>query len=294
MPYPRTAQALDRILRLIAKLYRFEPITLADAAAKFEVSERTIRRDLEKIARIIPVRKEQGLWQLDTAGKRRELLGQTVLRAFAENMRIQSSYLDSRSSDPRLVAFAIRYHRLPKALGEVIIKAILENHQIAFEYKDKNGHPSHRTVDPVKLLHAQGFWYLISYDHDRQAQRNFRLDLIRALKILPKHRTLFSEKLRQIENTLDPWQSAGTSLTEVRLYADPYAANYLKENPLLPSQTLFATHQDGAMTFSYRITHPMELLPKVKSWIPHLLIEEPDELRNVLMKELREYLGKGE
>jgi predicted DNA-binding transcriptional regulator YafY len=292
MPYPRTSQSLGRILRLIAKLYRFEPVILSQVATEFDVSERTIRRDLKKITEVIPLKQERGIWQLDTTAKQRGLLGRVVLQAFAENMRIKSSCLDSRSTDPRLVAFAIRYHRLPRKPGEAILQAILENRQISFDYTDKSGQHSHRTVDPVRLLHAQGFWYLICYDHNRQSQRNFRLDHISRLRILPDSRSLSPKQLQRIEATVDPWQSADTPVTEVLIYAEPYAANYLQDNPLLPSQSLLSAHEDGGMTFHYQITHPMELLPKIKSWIPYLHIEEPIELREKLHKELEKYCSQ--
>ncbi len=53
----------------------------------------------------------------------------------------------------------------------IIRTAVAARSTIEFSYR---GQP--RVLDPWGLLLRGGFWYVIGYDHDRQAQRTFRVD----------------------------------------------------------------------------------------------------------------------
>jgi predicted DNA-binding transcriptional regulator YafY len=49
---------------------------------------------------------------------------------------------------------------------------------VTFAYRTADGRDTSRTVDPHGLVHRSGRWYLVGYDHDRAADRAFRLDRI--------------------------------------------------------------------------------------------------------------------
>ena len=53
----------------------------------------------------------------------------------------------------------------------IIRTAVATRSTIEFSYRGQ-----HRVLDPWGLLLRGGFWYVIGYDHDRQAQRTFRVD----------------------------------------------------------------------------------------------------------------------
>ncbi|WP_456382875.1 helix-turn-helix transcriptional regulator [Hydrogenimonas sp.] len=290
MPYRKRKDQIERILNIASRIFSMQNITLAVEAERFGVSERTIRRDLAKIGQTIPLRHTPYGVQIDLHAGNTDLLDHALLQAFAESARIRAACLDRHTLDPQTVELAIRYHRLPKKLGERVLEAIHADRLCRFDYKDKEHHYSKRTAAPVKLLSAQGVWYLIAYDMEKKAQRNFRLDRIRKLEILDTSRNLPADTLAALEAVRDPWSDIHTTPEPIRLYADPYAANYLEELPLHPSQSLEEAHADGGAVFLYRITHPMELMPRIKSWIPHIRILEPAEWQNELKKELQAYL----
>lgn len=49
---------------------------------------------------------------------------------------------------------------------------------LRFAYRTADGRDTTRTVDPHGLVHRAGRWYLVGRDHDRDADRAFRLDRI--------------------------------------------------------------------------------------------------------------------
>jgi predicted DNA-binding transcriptional regulator YafY len=49
---------------------------------------------------------------------------------------------------------------------------------LRFTYRDRHQQPSERRVEPHRLVHVRGRWYLAAYDLAREAWRSFRLDRI--------------------------------------------------------------------------------------------------------------------
>ena len=287
----RCDQRIERIVRILHRLYRPEAIRLEEAEA-FGVSTRTLRRDMELIGTLLPLERRRGVWRIDlpALGHRENDLDHALLQAFAENARIRAACLDRHSRDPQIVELAVRYHQLPRKRGETLLHAILHDRRCRFDYRDKEGTLTHRSVAPVKLLSDRGSWYLIAWDIDKEAQRNFRLERIRNLKITDEARGLDTDLLHALESVRDPWSDIHAEVQPILLHADSYATPYLKDMPLHPSQQLEEPHSDGGALFSYRVTHMMELIPRIKSWIPHLRILEPEEWHIHLSDELKGYL----
>ncbi len=59
-----------------------------------------------------------------------------------------------------------------------LMEAQLARQVVRFVYAIPGTPPARRTVDPHALVHRRGRWYLVGRDHDRDAQRVFRLDRI--------------------------------------------------------------------------------------------------------------------
>lgn len=57
--------------------------------------------------------------------------------------------------------------------------ALLHRRVLTFEYVDRNGSASRRTVEPLGLLSAEGQWYLVGWCRLRGDVREFRLDRMR-------------------------------------------------------------------------------------------------------------------
>lgn len=67
----------------------------------------------------------------------------------------------------------------PRAIGAVLANlthATRELRLIRFEYRDRGGAHTTRTVEPYRLVHAGARWYLLAWDRDREDWRNFRVD----------------------------------------------------------------------------------------------------------------------
>ncbi|MDE0803094.1 MAG: WYL domain-containing protein [Acidimicrobiales bacterium] len=54
-----------------------------------------------------------------------------------------------------------------------VFEAVGQHRQMAFRYRDKD-----RVVDPFRLHHERGHWYVQGHDHDAGQARSFRLDRV--------------------------------------------------------------------------------------------------------------------
>jgi predicted DNA-binding transcriptional regulator YafY len=67
----------------------------------------------------------------------------------------------------------------PRVDADVLttLAAVCRDHErLRFDYADHSGDESRRTVEPYRLAHAKGRWYLVAFDLDRDDWRTFRVD----------------------------------------------------------------------------------------------------------------------
>ncbi|MFI6469063.1 helix-turn-helix transcriptional regulator [Streptomyces sp. NPDC050516] len=197
--------ALVEELRAIAP----RPRTVGWLATRFEVSGRTVQRDLQALMESgVPVRCEAGRrggWFIDPGMTlppvnltSEEALAVAAALAGAESSTPFSS--GARGAMRKLAAalsadaassvrdLASRIHVLPGRTSAGVLRtvelAVLERRLLRIRYADAAGCESSRLVEPGGLLCAEGGWYLLAWCRLREAGRGFRLDRIRAAEPL--------------------------------------------------------------------------------------------------------------
>jgi predicted DNA-binding transcriptional regulator YafY len=63
-------------------------------------------------------------------------------------------------------------------IGDTLADALVRHVPLRFTYRTAAGSQATRTVDPYAVVQRRGAWYLVARDHDRDAQRAFRLDRV--------------------------------------------------------------------------------------------------------------------
>ncbi len=203
---------IDRLLGIVMYLLNREQVSARALAERFEVSLRTIQRDLDALALAgIPLVATRGsgggygimnrftldkqimnladfsfiitaLQSLGTAYENRQLR-ETLekVRSLAKNHATAESntHLTIDLSVLREGARIDRY--LPQ-----IEKAILEQRALRFEYVDARQNQTERTVEPLLILFQWYSWYLFAYCQTRSDYRLFRLTRVRGLQILDR------------------------------------------------------------------------------------------------------------
>lgn len=190
--------------------------------------------------------------------------------------------LDSRVYDAK--GYSVEDASQFRSLFRLFSDAILKHQQIAFMYK---GEP--RIVEPYKLLHHHGSWYLAAVRKgELRAYRLSRIELSahsHELSSFKPQQSIFS----QLEDEESIW--FGQEKHEIVLTVHADVASHFQQRALLPEQQVIKRLDDGGLLLSSRITHTTQILPLVRYWIPHLKIVNPEGLQVEVERELKNYIS---
>jgi predicted DNA-binding transcriptional regulator YafY len=214
MWHPAPVDTATRLLQLLALLHARPFWTADELASRLEVTPRTVRRDVARLRAlehpIETVRGRHGGYQFAPGGRLPPLilddrealavvlglrlatsgaavgLEEAAVGALAKLERVLPTTLRERLQDLREATMT-----LPAGPGVAtdadhlvtLAQACRRHERVRFPYRARDGAPSYRHVEPARLVHHHGRWYLLAFDLDRADWRTFRVD--RASSPLP-------------------------------------------------------------------------------------------------------------
>ena len=290
MPYQKQNNKNTRQLQIIKRLYALESLEASIISLEYNVSTRTITRDMKNISSIIPLVNKHGIWTLNIELLRTfdNPLHFTLLKSFAKNMQMDVSCFELYSKNDSKVNFAIEYNHLPKQLGEKIVNALQKECSCTFDYVKLHDR-SQRKIDPIKLYTENGRWYIVARDYKDDKVKTFLLSRIENFKVINEPVSLTEAMLDEAEKIKSVWTSRANQEILVRLYVKPEILAYIEDIKIHHTQNIVEHHYDGGAEVHCTITHKLEIFPTIKSWLPHIHILEPKWLREELMKDLEFY-----
>ena len=189
---------IDRLIGILSILLQEEKTTAPELAKRFEVSRRTINRDIEDLCKAgIPIRTAQGSgggisimdgyrmdrtiltskdMQMILAGLRSldSVSGSQYYGQLMEKIQIGSSKFIS-GRDSMLIDLSSWYKGSLAPKIEVIQSAIENRHFIQFKYYAPSGE-SMRRIEPYYLVFQWSSWYVWGWCLDREDYRLFKLN----------------------------------------------------------------------------------------------------------------------
>ncbi|MBC2154867.1 helix-turn-helix transcriptional regulator [Listeria innocua] len=219
---------VDRLMSIVLILLDKERISAQELADRFEVSLRTIYRDIDAIDLAgVPIRSTPGVgggfeimpdYKMDskffsTADLSAILMGLSSLSNMVRGdelinalAKIKSFIPADRAKEIELKANQI-YIDLSQWTGnnniqphvEIIKVALQENKLLTFEYIAHQGNKTKRIVEPYQLVMKSSHWYLYGYCQSRSDFRLFRLSRMSGLQILEDTFTLRDFQKPQLE-----------------------------------------------------------------------------------------------
>lgn len=208
----QTMDRLTRLLGMLTLLMGTERITAAALAARFEVSKRTIYRDIVVLEEAgIPVvlfpGKSGGIGIMEGYALDRTILSQGEVLNL---MRLLNSFVQL----PMGMEQQLTHEKLqlllnknqPAGVQQIVIdptswgpagadparhalllEGIQKQHLVKFRYfKPISPDPEIRTVEPYSLILKAGYWYLLGFCHSRGNFRQFRFSRMNGLELLPE------------------------------------------------------------------------------------------------------------
>ncbi|HTO02754.1 MAG TPA: WYL domain-containing protein [Opitutus sp.] len=306
--------ALDRIIRIHARLGNEQLVTAVSLARECEVSDRTIKRDIECM------RDRMGVpiaWDATTHSyyytHRCDLLpllrldadealalvlanrtfsawsGSPLGRALTVALEKIAPVVGGAVSFPAeaLKEFIFQPEETPEVEAEhrwfaVALEAIQRRRELQISYqKPKSGAAETRTIHPLHLAFLDHRWVLVAYDPNRSAPRNFLLTRIRKAESTGTRFTPPADF--DLGNYLrgSLGRFTGDQDHVVRIAFDTAVAPYIREKPWHPSQTI-TTRSDGAIEVTLRLNNLIDVERRILACGAHAEVLAPAELRETI------------
>lgn len=196
---------IERLIGIITILLQKDKVTAPELAKRFEVSRRTINRDIEDICKAgIPLITTQGFgggisiadgYKIDKSVLTQDEL-QTIFTGLKGIDSVSANSYLSKLTDKLsdkgsnlitedfiIIDLASHYQSALTSKIEIIKNAVKNKHVIAFMYYYKKG-DSPRKIEPYRLLFKWSSWYIFGFCLERKAFRLFKLNRIWDLKEL--------------------------------------------------------------------------------------------------------------
>lgn len=196
---------LERLLGILTILLQKDRVTAPELAEKFEVSRRTIGRDIDAMCRAgIPVVAHQGIgggisiaegFKLDKSilttdelsGIIAALKGigsvseQSNIERILDKLRTNADTVVSMR-EPVIIDLASHYRGQLTDKIELIKRAVLYNQIIEFDYFYEKGE-SHRHIEPCFVIFQWTSWYVFGFCLERSDFRLFKLQRLWNLRL---------------------------------------------------------------------------------------------------------------
>ncbi len=197
---------VERLVNLtVALLETRRPLTYRELRARTreyqqadpESARRQFERDKDDLRKLgVPLQIHDGLLEeepsyridrrayelpdIDLDAEEVAALALAVKLAGEDGSRLALAKLAARAPDPTELdaAGAPQVAIAADPIGDTLADALVRHVPLRFDYRTASGDAATRTVDPYAVVQRRGAWYLVARDHDRDAQRAFRLDRV--------------------------------------------------------------------------------------------------------------------
>jgi len=209
----------DRLISILIFLLQREKATAPELAERFQVSRRTIQRDIDDLCLAgIPIVTKQGgnggisIWEgykLDKAFLTKDelqdiIVGLKGMDSVSKTSKLEQILLKLSPNDETMLSLrdsiiidlASHYKTSLSNKIEELKTGIKEKRVVSFEYYSERG-INNRSVEPYYIVFKWASWYLFGYCKKRNDFRLFKLNRMRDLVLaeeLYKPRTIPQEK----------------------------------------------------------------------------------------------------
>ena len=311
--YPQSMNRTDRLMGILLELQARGDLRAEDLARRFEVSVRTVYRDLQALS-------EGGVPLVAMPGKGYRLMegyflppltftateaALLVLGGEFVRERVDAGLRASAADALRKLTAVLPAERraaVERWQREILFptygtaadepkltqirSAIQERRVVRLLYHAfRRPAPEWREVEPVSLIYLTSDWQLAAYCRLRQAPRTFRLDRIDGLDPLGD-RFALSDR-----HTLDRYRGAGMAgLAEAHVRFDPAVERWVRERQ--PFTFLREELDAAGPIFVYALREGRDLIAWLLSWGATFEVLSPPDLGARIAREAHRMLGR--
>lgn len=299
MPYKHDYdKALTRLTIIVQKLYEGEELSIKDLATEFNVSTKTIQRDLNGRLASFPIERIGNKFKfadgfhLERNNDLRDEFVLEILGKISDNIgagfatRAENMLSKLKNSHANPFYLNILLEKQPKKVAELkhIDEAITSNLAITFNYYEET-----IKAEPIKIINFDGFWYLLAKDVKNKLYKNYLVKHISKIELTNIKFKLDKDIEDKIQNAINEHFDANAKAFEVRLKIMPQAVEKISSKPISKSQQIINFNDDDSIEISIRATNLYEIIPTIKYYMPHIMPIYPIELKDILKNEIAEF-----
>ncbi|WP_144559634.1 helix-turn-helix transcriptional regulator [Shouchella miscanthi] len=300
----------ERIIRMWLSILNRRSFIVSDLAKEFEVSTRTVHRDLDYLSELgVPIYSNVG------KGGGFKLLNNTLTPpiAFSENEILSivyaSTMLKSLGTSPYDIE--INYVRekllfqIPTSLREKsnaidqhleyvlpskntdlkflkeIFQASLEKNELELDYSKEESNVKYRLIS-IGIYSYNGFWYFVGFLLKSQIYKIYRIDRVCNLKILDK---LTNEKIKEIK-TLKEWMKLLDEKKEevtIQFKVSKNAYRSITDHWILQGTKNIVSETEYLIDFSCPHSQVKFIVPQLLQLGGEAKVLEPKEVRDQII-----------
>lgn len=289
---------IDRLIGILSVLLQKEKVTAPELAEKFEVSRRTINRDIENLCKAgIPITTTQGtgggISIMDGYRMDRTLLTSKDMQMILAGLRSLDSVSGSHyygqlmekiksgsseyisGSESILIDLSSWYKDSLSPKIEMIQNAIEERRILGFNYYAPSG-DSTRKIEPYFLIFKWSSWYVYGYCLLRKEFRMFKLNRMDKITCETVFETGRNVPMPDLSN-----EHLFPATTRVKAVFDSSMKWHLIEEFGIDS---FTVQSDGDLLFEHEYSDDESLLTWMLSCRDKVTVMEPEFLRENLCR----------
>lgn len=298
-----------RLLYILNKLDRGGKISTRNLSKEFNVSLRSVQRDLEllNMAGFPLAPSDKGIHSFAEGFSLKKLMlskeeasllsflyeiAKSLGRNFEESFGGILKKVLTKEVEP------IFYAKLPEGIkldkSYAFIKELeraLEQHKKAeVAHLGRKGEKTFK-IHPLKIIFYDGFWYLLSRDDEDERIIKLRLDNIKSIKTLNERFEVPANLKAMLDESVNIWFTDQRN-KRVVLKVDKEAAKFFKGKKYLPLQKILKENADGSLAVEAKVSHDMEVLPTIFLWIPYVKVVSPKRLSRDIKIIIKGYLNR--
>ena len=290
---------LDRLIGIITTLQQKKHVTTPYLAEKFEVSRRTILRDIDDICKAgIPIVTTQGMgggisimdgFSLDTTVFTRDELAaifaglktlDTLLPASQAGRLASKLGGDSAValSDYMMIDLSSFYRDSLAEKMEQIKQAIETRRCITFHYYYSKGEADKR-IEPYMILFKWSNWYVFGYCKERQDFRMYKLRQLWELKV--------TDEVYSLREIPEERKQFGSFMTDDYLITAIYAPSVKYRLVEEYGPNCFTVMEDGRLYTKWGFTDPNRAISWFLGFGDKVVVTDPPEFVEIFRNQLQ-------
>jgi len=160
-----------------------------------------------------------------------------------------------------------------------LFESVRSKQVIGFLYNDLD-----RIVSPWRLDFRKGRWYLIGYDHQRGAERNYRLDRMKTDVKVIETKITYIESAQKNTVEKKPWEY-GDESSNVQLWVSSKRSDTAKRT--IGDNAVITDNKDGSIICDVPVSNIEPFRAFVLDLLEHAEILSPPEARSDLIEWLK-------